>query len=269
MTQAEAGFNIQGAVRVLLDELLVTLGSLGHVLQVLVTLSDQQFHLDSLFRLGTNFQRLVVKLQGFVVVGFLLFLGRLEVSVSELQVDVGNLLLPLGGEQVLGLGPIDQLGPAEITLASQSHCLAETCSAAPGTFGKLLQQGIEDAHGLVVFLLQVQGAGFEICEVILGSVFFRQFPVNGLDGGRIVAVLHQLANLPFYQGGIQRDLLGRWRFLGGFRQNEPLGSETGQCEKGKKCRITDGFHQNSSCLGGRRPASCRLEDGFSVSRWEL
>ena len=108
-----------------LDELLVERGRLGELAQLLLALGHEQLDLDPLLRLRPHLQRLLVELQRLCVVGLLLFLGRLEVGVGKLQVDVGDLLLAVGREQVLGLGPEDQLGRAEIALAGQRQRLGE------------------------------------------------------------------------------------------------------------------------------------------------
>ena len=117
--------------RMVLDELLVKRGRLGQACRVLLALADQQLDLDPLLRLRARLQRLLVELQGLGVVGLLVFLGRLEVVVGEFQVDVGDLLLAVGREQVFGLGPDRSARRAEVALAGQGHGLGEACPACP------------------------------------------------------------------------------------------------------------------------------------------
>ena len=122
----------KGLVGMVLDELLEQRGRFGRLAEVLLALADEQLDLDLLLRLGPGLQGLLVELQGLGVVGLLLFLGRLEVGVGKFQVDVGDLLLAIGREQVLGLGPIDQLGAAEVAFAGQRDGLGKACPACPG-----------------------------------------------------------------------------------------------------------------------------------------
>ena len=131
----------------------------ARLVEVLLALADQELDLDLLLRLGPGLQGLLVELQGLGVVGLLLFLGRLEVGVGKLQVDVGDLLLAIGREQVLGLGPIDQLGAAEVAFAGQRDGLGKACPACPGALGKLLAKLVEDGDGLVVLAVEVQVRG--------------------------------------------------------------------------------------------------------------
>ena len=156
-----------------LDELLEQRGRLGRLAEVLLALADEQFDLDLLLRLRPGFQGLLVELQGLGVVGLLLFLGRLEVGVGKFQVDVGDLLLAIGREQVLGLGPIDQLGAAEVAFAGQRRRPWQSVPGVPkGCCGnQFLAELVEDGDGLVVFAVEVQCPAFEIEQVVARGVF--------------------------------------------------------------------------------------------------
>ena len=62
LTEPESGLDVQRAVGVGFDELLVPLGRFAVVVEILIALGDQQLDLDTLLRLGAYFQRLVVEL---------------------------------------------------------------------------------------------------------------------------------------------------------------------------------------------------------------
>ncbi len=203
--QSPTGLDIQRARGVVLAELLEERGRGCPLIEVLLALADEQFDLDLPLRLGPGFQGLLVELQGLGVIGFPIFLGRLEVGVGKLQVDVGNLLLAIGREQEFGLGPIDQLGAAEVAFAGQRDGLGKACPACPGALGKLLAKLIEDGDGLVVLAVEVQGPALEIEQVVARGVFHvpdTGSVVDGLYGIGIAAVLHCFADDVRHQRGI-------------------------------------------------------------------
>ena len=202
LAQAIAGFDVQRAVGVLLDELLVQARRLAVVPQFLLALGYQEFHLGPLFRLGTHVQRLLVELHRLLVVGLVLLLGRLEVVLGKLQVDVGDLLLPVLRKQVLGLRPEDQLGGAEVALSGKRQSAGEPRPAGPGAVGELLLHLGQGRHRFVVLLLEIKGPALEIGQVVLGGVLLLGCLVDGLDGLGVVAVLHQLPDVLLHQGGV-------------------------------------------------------------------
>src|SRR5207253_2214555 len=97
----------------------------------LQALADAKFDLDLLLGLRAGIEGFLVELQGLGVVWLLLFLGRLEIAVGEFQINIRKLLLALAGEEILGLGAVDQLGGLEVAFAGQRYRLGEADAARP------------------------------------------------------------------------------------------------------------------------------------------
>ena len=192
----------------ILDKFLEGRGRFSDLVKVLQALADQELDLDLFLGLRAGVEGLLVELQGLGVVGLLLFLGRLEETVGEFQIDVCKLLLAFAGEQVFGLGPIDQFGAAEVAFAGQRDGLGETHAACPRAGGKLLGELIKDRNGLVVLAVQMQCPAFEIPEVVAGGVFVGQCGFDRLHRVGIAAVLHGLADFVCHQGGVGRRRAG-------------------------------------------------------------
>ena len=214
-----------------LDELAEQSNRLVPLLQFLVALGDTQFDTPPLLELRTDGRRLAVELQRLLEVGVLLLLGRVEIRVGEFQVDVGHLLLAVDREQVLGLGPIDQLGRPEIALASQRGPLGEPAATCPGTLGETLLHGVEGRDRLVVFLIEVQCPSLQVGQIVVRDAFGIGLDrVDRRDGGWKIAVLHQLPNV---LGHARR---GR---VGDIRQGNGNKKQNGYSQAGRSCSIHD------------------------------
>ena len=245
LAQPVACLDVQRAVGVILDKLLKQARRRTVLLQVLLTLGHEQLHLGPLLGLRPHLQRLPVELQGLLVVRFVLFLGRLEVRVGELQIDIRDLLLPIGRKQILRLGPDDQLGAAKITLSGQRQCARQPAPAGPPTLGKILLQLPEDLRRPVVLFLQKERPALEVGQVVLRSVFGLGGPVDFLDGLLILPILHQLPDLLPHQRHIDGRLFLSGRLLIARRRRGGQKWRGGQHKKGQKDQnewIPGGIH---------------------------
>ncbi len=92
----EAGFNIELAAGMVLDERRERLAGLLQIIEVLVAFADAQFDLELLVLAGDQFERLLIEIQRLGVVGLLVRLFRLEVQVGELQINIGDFLFAIG-----------------------------------------------------------------------------------------------------------------------------------------------------------------------------
>ena len=192
-TQPIPRLDIQGASGMILGELGVAVRRLLEVSQGLVALGHADLDPGALFRLGADGQRLVVELEGLVVVGRLDFVLGLEVGLGEFQVDVGDFLLAIERQQVVGFLAIDQLGALKISLPRHGNRAAEFGTARPGAVGKITLDGLVDGNRFVVLLAEMQGSSLEepqpIANRLDGRIVGRQCRVNRLNRPGVVAIL--------------------------------------------------------------------------------
>ncbi len=198
--QPEASLDNQRVIDVLAEELAVQVRRLLQLVQLLLALSDQQLDPHAAVQLRPDTQCAAVEIERPLVVRLLILLGWLEIRVGEFHVQAGDFLLPILGQQELCLGAVDEFGGAEIAFASQRQTLGEAGLACPRAVVRPLIQLVERSDGLVVFLLEVQRAAFQVGQMVLVGLLVAGQRLDRRDRFRILAILHQLKHLFRHRG---------------------------------------------------------------------